>query len=172
MINAIFAVDARGGMGINGSLPWPHNSEDLRRFKEFTLGDVVVMGRRTWDDPKMPKPLPGRTSVVLTSKPLRGTITKSGDIPSILLGLEKEFPTKNIWVIGGPDIIMSARSLYDSIYLTHLKSSYKIDTRIDLADALRGFTPKRASSFSDFSGVQVQYENIFKRSRADSQSGS
>lgn len=167
MINAIFAVDARGGMGVDGSLPW-HNSEDLRRFKEATLNGVVVMGRNTWIDPKMPKPLPGRVSVVLTSRPISGTITKSGDIPSILVQLEQEFPTKTIWVIGGPKIIMSARSLYDSIYLTHMKESYRIDTKINVNDVLLGFTPKRASVLPDFSGTQVIYENIFKRSQTNS----
>ena len=59
-IKAIFAVDKFGGMGFNGSLPWPHHSEDLAYFKEQTTNHIVVMGRNTWEDPKLPKPLPGR----------------------------------------------------------------------------------------------------------------
>ena len=66
MIKAIFAVDYWGGMGFSGSLPWPHHREDLQYFKEQTDNNVVVMGRRTWDDPKMPKPLPNRTHVIIT----------------------------------------------------------------------------------------------------------
>ena len=46
MINAIFAVDYNGGMGFNGTLPWPHNPEDLANFKSTTEQQVVVMGRR------------------------------------------------------------------------------------------------------------------------------
>ena len=68
MINAIFAVDSQGGLGKNGSLPWPKNSEDLRWFKQNTLGHIVVMGGNTWRDPLMPKPLPGRINVVITSQ--------------------------------------------------------------------------------------------------------
>ena len=70
MINAIFAVDYNGGMGINGTLPWPHNAEDLAHFKRLTTDKVVVAGRRTWDDPKMPKPLPNRTVYVATNRPV------------------------------------------------------------------------------------------------------
>ena len=56
MINAIFAADHYGGIGFRGSVPWPHNSSDLKHFKTLTEGHIVVMGRRTYDDPKMPAP--------------------------------------------------------------------------------------------------------------------
>jgi dihydrofolate reductase len=69
MINALFAVDQYGGMGFNGTLPWPHNSVDLANFKQLTDTHIVVMGRKTWDDPKMPKPLVGRTVYVATGRP-------------------------------------------------------------------------------------------------------
>ena len=82
MINALFASDQFGGIGFNGTLPWPHNSNDLKNFKRLTDGHVVVMGRRSWDDPKLPKPLPGRTVYVATNrgvehaKPIKGNITE------------------------------------------------------------------------------------------------
>ena len=72
MIKAIFATDKFGGMGFNGTLPWPHHSEDLSYFREQTKGHIVVMGRNTWDDPKMPKPLKDREVYVATHKPLKG----------------------------------------------------------------------------------------------------
>ena len=76
MINAIFAVDHYGGMGFNGTLPWPHNAADLANFKKATTNHVVVMGRNTWDDPKMPKPLPERIVYVASKHP----VTKAGRI--------------------------------------------------------------------------------------------
>ncbi len=79
-IKAIFAVDYWGGMGQNGSLPWPHHSEDLQYFKQQTKDQIVVMGRRTWDDPKMLKPLSGRQTFVATTKPLFDKIRDMFDI--------------------------------------------------------------------------------------------
>ena len=55
MISSIFAIDASGGIGKDGSLPWPKDSEDLKWFRHNTTGDIVVMGKNTWMDPMMPR---------------------------------------------------------------------------------------------------------------------
>ena len=68
MIKAIFAVDVWGGMGYNGSLPWPHHREDFQYFKDQTTDHIVVMGLRTWVDPKMPNPLTIRICYVSTNR--------------------------------------------------------------------------------------------------------
>ena len=68
MIKAILACDDYGGVSKNGTLPWPHNSTDLKWFKENTAGHVVVMGSTTWEDPHMPRPLPKRTNVLVTTR--------------------------------------------------------------------------------------------------------
>ena len=110
MIKSIFAVDYWGGMGLNGSLPWPHHSEDLQYFKEQTDGHVVVMGRKTWDDPKMPKPLPNRITYVATNRPLfgySGVKTIRGDLEQQILKIKDAHPDKTVWIIGGPDILLA-----------------------------------------------------------------
>lgn len=53
-------------IGAAGDIPW-HISEDFAHFKRETLGHTLVMGRRTWDS--IGRPLPGRTTVVLTRDP-------------------------------------------------------------------------------------------------------
>jgi len=67
VIRAILACDDNWGIGKNGTLPWPHNPADQKWFKECTINSTVVMGKTTWDDPDMPKPLPKRRNVVITS---------------------------------------------------------------------------------------------------------
>jgi dihydrofolate reductase len=67
MITALFAVDDIGGMGFKGQLSWPHNKDDMTWFKTQTQNEIVVMGRKTWDSPDMPKPLPGRFNVIFTN---------------------------------------------------------------------------------------------------------
>ena len=63
----VAAVAENGVIGGDGGMPW-HYPEDLRRFKETTMGHPVVMGRRTYESiaSRLGGPLPGRTSVVLS----------------------------------------------------------------------------------------------------------
>ena len=62
-ITVVAAVATNGVIGVDGGLPW-HLPDDLRRFKELTLGHVLVMGRKTYES--IGHPLPGRTTVVVT----------------------------------------------------------------------------------------------------------
>ena len=166
MINALFAVDYYGGMGVNGTLPWPHNSADMANFKRLTDGHVVVMGRNTWDDPKMPKPLPGRTVYVATNHSTMHASTINGDINEAILKIEKQHSDKIIWVIGGANLLEQCSDIFDNLYLTHFKGSYKVDTKINLKTMLMGWQPVRAEVAPDFSFTLIRYENLFRRSRA------
>ena len=62
-IIGIVAVDQNLAIGKDGRLPW-HYSADMKFFKETTIGNAVVMGRRTWLT--MPKPLKDRLNIVLS----------------------------------------------------------------------------------------------------------
>lgn len=166
MINALFAVDHYGGMGFNGTMPWPHNSADLANFKRLTTGHVVVMGRKTWDDKNMPKPLKGRTTYVATNRPAFHTATIKGNLVDEVLKLEKLHPAQTIWIIGGPDILEQCKDIIDQIHLTHHKGSYKIDTKLNLKSFLAGWTPKTATADPTTNFTTVVYESLFKRIRA------
>jgi dihydrofolate reductase len=163
MINALFAVDHYGGMGYNGSLPWPHHAEDMARFQRLTTGHVVVMGSRSWNDPKMPKPLPNRRVYVASSHDVICAERISGDIQQAVLEIEKANPGKIIWIVGGPALIETCGSILDNIYLTHFAGSYKIDTKINLKSLLSGFIPVRAETSQDFSATFVKYSPLFSR---------
>ena len=162
-INALFAVDKFGGMGFNGTLPWPHHSEDLQYFKTLTTGHVVVMGRNTWDDPKMPKPLKGREVYVATNRYINHPNTIKGDVKKALLELERANPNKIIWVIGGPALLEQCDGILDKMYLTHHKDSYKIDSRVDLKKLLSGWQMRTATASPKSNCAFVTYETLFKR---------
>lgn len=144
MIKAIFATDLQGGMGYQNSLPWPHDKEDLRHFKEATLGNIVIMGSNTWLDPKMPKPLPNRTCVVVTNQDIKlfnqaheviaGTWLKES-----LEMLDQHNPDKTIWIIGGAKLLMSCRTYIKEINLTTFMTEYNCDVTLNMAEYLRGF---------------------------------
>src|SRR6059036_4373003 len=71
---AIAAMSENRVIGAGGKIPW-HLSEDFKWFKQKTTGQVVIMGRRTFES--IGKPLPNRTTVVLTRspKPIPGVLT-------------------------------------------------------------------------------------------------
>lgn len=139
MINAIIACDIDGGIGRDGTLPWPRLSEDLKRFRQHTTNGVVVMGRKTWDDPVMPKPLPRRINVVVTNKDDidtwtvqgEGVITATGDPEIILKTIQEAYRYRNIYVIGGSSLFQQCLPYIDRIILTHVKKSFDCDQFIN-----------------------------------------
>lgn len=142
MIAAIFAVDTNGGLGYEGTLPWPKNSEDLKWFKTNTQGQIVVMGRRTWDDPMMPKPLPNRANIVISNRSLDDypTVTVfSGDWLTSLKLLRNNVNNKDIFIIGGAGILQQCLPILDKIYLTKINTEYPSDVTIDVDSYLSGF---------------------------------
>lgn len=162
MIKSIFAVDHWGGMGFNGSLPWPHHSEDMAYFKEQTDGGIVIMGRRTWDDPKMPKPLPGRKTYVVTNRPIFGhnVRTIKGDLIESIKTLRDNNPNKTIWIVGGAEILMATKDLVDEVHITHFKGQFRADTKIDLRKYLSIFQARSAAPSSDRKCIWMTYKNV------------
>lgn len=136
MICTIFSVDQVGGMGTKGTLPWTHHKEDMAWFKQLTEGHVVIMGRKTWDDPKMPKPLPNRINYVVTNRPVGvyGVHTLSGDWASRVLELERLYPNKKIFVIGGPELIEAVKPYTDFAYVTFRRGNHRCDVRLNMSD--------------------------------------
>lgn len=133
MIRAILAHDAYWGIGKNGTLPWPKNSEDLQWFKECTDGGIVVMGRKTWESlPR--KPLPGRTNAVVTTQSIENALGNIVvDIDSLLKILPQLNYTKNVWIIGGAQLVERLLPYCDELWLNNVGGDYECDT----------FLPKR-----------------------------
>ena len=114
MITLVLAMARNGVIGRGGAIPW-HISEDLKRFKQLTLGKPVIMGRKTWESlPK--KPLPGRDNIVVTRQPgwaAQGAIPASS-IDEALSG------AGDVSVIGGGEIYRAALARADRIELTEV----------------------------------------------------
>ena len=144
MIKAILAATTTGGIGNRGTLPWPHNKEDLQWFKQHTEGHIVVMGRNTWDDPKMPKPLPNRVNVIVSNNPITDYQVRRvyGDISEEVLTLQKQFPDRDVYIIGGKQIYEATADIVDRVILTRVKGNYWADTRLNLERYLAPFRIK------------------------------
>lgn len=139
MINAIFACEFSGGLGNKGSIPWKLDKKDMAWFKEKTVGNIVIMGKNTYNDPKMPKPLPDRITYVVTSEDMPRVNTINGNIIDSIIDLERQYPDKEIFIIGGKQLLEECRPILDNIYLTYIKQTHWCDTRIDLFKYLKDF---------------------------------
>lgn len=100
-LELIVAVADDDAIGENGRLPWDLPC-DLKRFREITMGHVVIMGRNTWESlPR--KPLHGRYNVVVSSTepcqpwPKDTCFTSIDALPEVL----KALPRQKMFVIGG-----------------------------------------------------------------------
>lgn len=135
MFNMIAAVSQDGIIGINNKIPW-HCKTDLQRFKAITMGNVVIMGKKTYLSlfdhmkDKDAEPLPGRFKYVVTHNPhsiasfKRNIVTLSlSDLSyryDTIEYLQKQHQGKDIFVIGGSQIYKLFEGYYQDIYLTRV----------------------------------------------------
>ncbi len=137
MIKAIMAVDEKGGISKGKSMPWPKNSIDLKWFKENTINNIVIMGRKTWEDPFMPTPLKSRVNVLITKKEKfffpKVDYCLNGDVISQIQEIEKKYSDKDIFIIGGAEIINLTIKIIQEFYLTRIYGNYSCEKFINLS---------------------------------------
>lgn len=142
MINAILAVDETGAIGFQNKLPWKTVKEDMGWFQLMTVKQIVVMGRGTWNSDDMKRPLPRRENWVVTSTigpELEGANVWHGDPLELCQKLEKDNPTKIVWVIGGAKLFESLRGTFNRIYVTRIMGRYKADTFVNIDKLTEGY---------------------------------
>ena len=125
MLNIIVAVAENMVIGKANQLIW-HISEDMKHFKQLTLGHPVIMGRKTCES--IGKPLPDRLNIVLSRDP---QFQPSGCL--CLASLKDAVAAaravdENYFVIGGGDLYRQALPEAHIIYLTKIHREYEGDT--------------------------------------------
>jgi dihydrofolate reductase len=141
-INLIWAQARQRVIGHQGVMPW-HLPEDLAHFKALTLGHPVVMGRKTWDSlPVRFRPLPGRTSVVITRQQnwQQNGVESAVSLPNALQICEQiksseGAQTAEVWVIGGAQIYAQALTLAQRVEVTEIDAAIEGDAFAPALDA-------------------------------------
>lgn len=171
----IVAMNREGIIGVTGRdgkqrIPWLSEAtrseatsidistivrEDMRHFRKKTTGNILIMGRKTFDS--LPNgPLPNRIHVVLTRR------TETPEIPNVYFtSLEKvdaticdillTHPNKNVFVCGGEEIYRALLSRCDRLYITEIP--YTID--LTEGETVSRFVPKE------------EWVDAFQRTRKD-----
>src|SRR5258707_9698721 len=115
---AIAAMSLNRVIGAGNRIPW-HLPEDFQWFKKMTTGQVVVMGRKTFES--IGKPLPNRTTIVLTRS--ANTFLGARTVAD-LQDLDPEDPAwegKEIYICGGARVYEQALPRCSDLYLTLVK---------------------------------------------------
>jgi dihydrofolate reductase len=125
-LHLIYARARNGVIGANNSLPW-HLPEDLAHFKRTTLGQPVIMGRKTWESlPPKFRPLPGRLNIVVTRQPdwhAEGAVRAH----SIEDAMRQCPEASDAWVIGGAEIYAQAAPLASTAVVTEIEQDFEGD---------------------------------------------
>lgn len=121
------AVSENNVIGNKNNLPW-HLPEDLKHFKDLTLGKTVVMGRKTYESivARLKKPLPGRKNVVITRQ--KDFVVPEGVL--VFNSLEeaaKQLSAEDLYIIGGAEIFKLALPFAQKMYLTRVRGNYQGD---------------------------------------------
>ena len=124
-LHLIVARGKNGAIGLKGKMPW-HLPEDLKHFKETTMGSPVVMGRKTWES--IGRPLPGRVNVVLTRD--ASYVAAGAKVVATLeaaLALTQEAP--RIFIIGGAHLYREVleRGIVDCAWVTEIDAAPEAD---------------------------------------------
>lgn len=128
MIGLIVAYSKNRAIGHNGRIPWDIEGEK-KRFKKLTMGNVVIMGRRSYEE--IGRPLPGRYTVVVS-----GTKSYEFDNCTTALSLseaiavaKKRFGSeKDIYIAGGAALYKEAMDMVDVMYITEIDAEVEGDT--------------------------------------------
>lgn len=112
---AIAAMSENRVIGNGPDLPW-HLPEDFKWFKQTTMGQIVVMGRKTFES--IGRPLPNRDTIVVSRSGFHapGVRTVAG-----LSEIDTADATKDIFICGGAEIYALALPQCSDLYLTHVK---------------------------------------------------
>lgn len=129
MINLIAAIGRNGELGANGKLVW-RNSDDMRRFKQLTANNVVIVGKRTFDGDLGGQRLANRINIVLTSSALNYDVGTDdfGKLyyvtnPATALQLARSF-NKDVFAIGGEKIYTLFFNQVEKMYITHIDQDF------------------------------------------------
>jgi len=119
---AIAAMARNRVIGAGNRLPW-HLPEDFKWFKRMTIGQVIVMGRKTFES--IGKPLPQRETIVLT----RSGWTHPGvRVAASLAEIPQWAGDRRVFICGGAQVYQEALPHCSDLYLTLVKREVVGDT--------------------------------------------
>ena len=161
-ICAVVAIGRNRELGKNGKLLW-HIPEDLKRFKQLTLGHPVIMGRKTFESivGYIGGPLPERTNIIISrNNDLVGRYSGVMVVSSLKDAIEKakELDSEEVHIGGGAQIYEQALPLIDKLYLTLIDAEEEADTFFPPYESQ--FTKKTFEEEHEWNGIKYKWVDL------------
>ncbi len=121
-LTIVVAHDPNLVIGKDGGLPWRY-PEDLKHFKETTMGGTMIMGRGVFEELNE-IPLPGRTNIVLSRTKTYENVDTFTSLDKALESLDED----EVFIIGGGVLYREAIDRADKMIVTQVKKEYDGDT--------------------------------------------
>jgi dihydrofolate reductase len=156
-ISMIVAMSQNHVIGINGALPWKL-SEDLKHFKNLTLGKSLIMGRKTFES--IGRPLPGRETIIITRQ-------QNYSHPDVKIAHSLEEAIKlaeqEIFIAGGSEIYQQSLPWAQTLYLTLLEKDFFGDTYFPTWDEQTWQIDSEESNYSTTANLNYKFQTYRKR---------
>ncbi len=152
----ILAVDRDFGIGKDNKLLF-HLKKDLAHFKKITLNNIVIMGRKTYDS--MHGALPNRENIVITRNKnlkLKDALVFN-DVDSLVKYLKENKKNKDVFVIGGNQIVDLLLDYCDEAIITKIDGEKKADTFLHNFDDDHSWKVYEKSDIFTEDGVSFEY---------------
>lgn len=126
-LSLLVAMARNRVIGRNNKLPW-HLSADLKHFKFLTMGQTIVMGRKTYES--IGKPLPGRTNIIITRQAgyeVPGAIVVRSVDEALLKCEETSSVNGESFIIGGEELYRQTLKICQRMYITEIQRDFEGD---------------------------------------------
>ena len=155
-IKLIAATDLHYGIGKNGSLLFKI-PEDMRLFKQLTTGNIVLMGRKTFDSIGC-KSLPDRINIVISSKKdfENVGITTFDNMETAVEYSKRKFPDKDLYIIGGGQIYEQGIKYADEVILTKYNKLYEDADTYFPVDIMDNFSETEVIIEGSYEGIEFK----------------
>lgn len=130
-LSIIAAIARNGIIGRGNAIPW-HLPEDLKRFRDLTMGNPIIMGRRTWES--LGRPLPGRRNLVVSSNLAENGCEVFASLESAIAACAG---SSDAFIIGGAALYAAALEMADRLFLTEIDADFEGDTSFPAFDRAR-----------------------------------
>lgn len=157
----VMAVDAKWAIGYKGDM-LTRIPEDLKRFKEMTMGGVLLMGRKTFDATGA---LPGREIIIMSRslKDVEGAHI-AHDLDELKKMIKEKFFDKKIFLVGGASIIDLLIDEADEAEITFIKKDFEpYDTVMRNLDEDEAFELVQTSEEHTYQDMKFEYRKYIRK---------
>ncbi|MDR7857793.1 dihydrofolate reductase [Tissierella sp.] len=161
-MKAIVAVDLNWGIGFDGKL-LEVIPDDMKFFRQKTIGNVVVMGRETFESLPEKKPLKNRVNLILTREKFidNTELTVCNSVEDTLMKLKK-YDSNNIFIIGGESIYNQFLPYCDEIFITKIYKEYKANKFLPNIDKDKNWILKEKSEIKKYKHINYNFNTYIK----------